>query len=52
MLTLSHVAGGGGGGDQSSSSFMEWKCLDGIGGRVLSDGTVRVPAPRAGAARH
>ena len=54
MLTLSHVAGGGGGGggDQSSSSFVEWKCLDGIGGRVLSDGTVRVPAPRAGAARH
>ena len=45
MLTLSHVAGGGGGGDQSSSSsFVEWKCLDGIGGRVLSDGTVRVPS--------
>jgi hypothetical protein len=36
MLALSHVAGG------DPSSFVEWKCLDGINGRVLSDGTVRV----------
>jgi hypothetical protein len=37
MLALSYVAD-----DDPSSSFVEWKCLDGIGGRVLSDGTVRV----------
>lgn len=38
MLALSHVEADG----RSSSSFVDWKCLDGISGRVLSYGTVQV----------
>lgn len=41
MLALSYVAGGGGGSD-GSSSIVEWKCFDGISGRIFSDEIVTV----------
>lgn len=42
MLALSFVAGGRGGSSEASSSFVEWKCFDGISGRVFSDEIVSV----------
>ncbi|KAL7444935.1 hypothetical protein ACHAXH_008253 [Discostella pseudostelligera] len=40
MLALSYVAGGG--GSDGSSSILEWKCFDGISGRIFSDEVVSV----------
>ena len=40
MLVLSYV----GMDDRSSSKIMEWKCFDGVNGRVLSEATMHISA--------